>query len=140
MLRKIGAFIAGLVVAIVVVNGAERIVHSLHPFPPGMNTRDFAQIKAFVATLPLSALLIVLTGWLIGTTAGTFTAARIGRSAVTGYVLGACLIALGIFNAIIIPQPPWFSAVSFVVYIIGTVLGVRLGAPRRELQPAAPPA
>ena len=123
-LRRIGAVIVGLIVAAVLVEGAEAIVHSMHPFPPGMDQHDMAQIKKFVSTLPTDALVIVLAGWLLGTIAGTFTAVKIAGTRVPGYVLGAILLAAGIANAIIIPQPLWFSIVSFVIYIGGTFAGV----------------
>jgi hypothetical protein len=130
VLRRIGAVIAGLIVAAVLVEGAEAIVHSMHPFPPGVDQHDMAQIKKFVSTLPADALVLVLAGWLLATIAGTFTAAKIAGTRVPGYVLGAILLAAGIANSIIIPQPLWFSIVSFVIYIGGTFAGVGLARPR----------
>jgi hypothetical protein len=129
MLRRIGAVLAGLVVAWLGVFSSEAIVHKLYPPPPGTNMNDFNQVKQFVATLPIAALVTVLAGWLIGTLAGTFVSARLGRSAVPGYVTGGILLAAGVANAIIIPQPVWFSAVSFVIYIGATMAGSRMGRP-----------
>jgi len=127
-LRSVGAVIVGLIVAVAFVQGAEAIVHAMNPFPPGMNQRDFNEIKKFVSTLPLSALLLVMTGWLLATVVGTFVAAKIAGSRPAGYITGGILLCAGIANAIIIPQPPWFSAASFVVYVGGTVVGTRWGA------------
>jgi hypothetical protein len=129
MWRKIGGAVAGFIIAVLLVQGAEAIVHALYPFPPGMNPHDMNDIKKFVSTLPVLALLLVLGGWLIGTFLGTYAAARIGRSAVPGYVLGGLLLCAGIANSIIIPQPVWFSAASFVIYIGMTLVGARLGRP-----------
>jgi uncharacterized protein YqfA (UPF0365 family) len=58
------------------------------------------------------------------------------------YVVGALLLIAGIVNSIVIPQQVWFSAVSFVIYVGGPLLGARLGhsAPRPALQPVAPQA
>ena len=97
-----------------------------------MNDRDMVQIKAFVATLPLSALLIVLTGWLIATFAAAWVATKIARGPIAGFIAGALLLAVGIANAFIIPQPLWFSIASFVIYISATVAGVRIGMPRQR--------
>jgi hypothetical protein len=135
ILRRVGAVIAGLIVAVVLVEGAEAIVHLKNPFPPAMDHHDMAQIKKFVSTLPADALLLVLAGWLLGTIAGTFTAAKIAGTRVPGYVLGAILLAGGIANSIIIPQPLWFSIVSFVIYIGGTFAGVALARPRGGTAP-----
>ena len=132
ILRRVGAVIAGLIVAALLVEGAEAIVHLKHPFPPDMDHHDMAQIKKFVSTLPADALVLVLAGWLLGTIAGTFIAAKIAGMRVPGYVLGALLLAAGIVNSIVIPQPLWFSATSYVIYIVGTMIGVRWAVPRRE--------
>ena len=43
VLRRVGAVIAGLIVAVVLVEGAEAIVHLKHPFPPDMDHHDMAQ-------------------------------------------------------------------------------------------------
>lgn len=125
--RPIGAVIAGLIVAFLLVFGAEGIAHKVYPPPAGMNMQDMAQVKAFVATLPLSALLIVLAGWLIATFVGTWLAAKIAQNAIPAFILGALLLAAGIANAFMIPQPVWFSIASFVIYIGATMVGARVG-------------
>jgi hypothetical protein len=127
-LRRIAGVIAGMIIAAVLVQVAEMIVHAMHPYPAGMNEHDFAQIKKYVSTLPIDALLLVLAGWLLGTIAGTFTAAKIGATCATAYILGAILFCLGIVNAVIIPQPLWFTIASLVIYVGGAVVGARLGA------------
>jgi len=130
ILRRIGAVIAGMIVAVLIVLASEGIGHKIYPPPPDMGT-DMAKVKAFVATLPLSVLLIVLTGWLIATFAGTWLAARIAGTPIPGYVVGALLLCGGIANAFMIPQPVWFSIASFVIYIGATWVGARAGAPAR---------
>ncbi|MGH9423915.1 MAG: hypothetical protein ACRD3J_28320 [Thermoanaerobaculia bacterium] len=132
--RGIGAVIAGLIVSFLIVFGAEAISHKIYPPPPGMSMKDMDQVKAFVATLPLSVLLIVLAGHLIGTFAGTWTAAKIARSAIAPYVLGALLLCAGIANAVMIPQPVWCSIATFVIYIGATWAGARAGVARGVAQ------
>jgi pimeloyl-ACP methyl ester carboxylesterase len=133
-LRHIGAVIAGLIVAFALVAGAEGIVHVLYPPPPGTNMEDFEQVKRFIATLPLPAYLLVLAGWLIGTFVAAWLAAKIARNPIAGYIVGALLLAAGIFNAIKIPQPVWFSIASFVIYVGATIGGARAGT--AALQPS----
>lgn len=129
MLRKIGGVLLGLLVAWLFVMLAEALAHRIYPPPAGTNMNDFNEVKKFVATLPASALALVLAGWLVGTLAGTFVAARVGHGAGPGYVVGALLLCAGIANSIIIPQPVWFSAVSFVIYITMSMVGASLGRP-----------
>lgn len=128
ILRRIGAVIAGLIVAFALVAGAEGIAHKIYPPPPGTNMQDMEKVKAFVATLPLSVMLVVLTGWLIATFVATWLAARIAGTPIPGYIVGALLLCAGIANAIILPQPVWFSIASIVIYIGATWVGARAGA------------
>jgi hypothetical protein len=125
--RHIGAVIAGLISAFVLVAGAEGIVHVMYPPPPGTNMEDFEQVKRFVAALPVTAYVLVLAGWLIATFVGTWLAAKIARNPLAGYIVGTLLLAGGVFNAFKIPQPVWFSIVSFVIYIGATFVGARAG-------------
>ncbi|HYS54550.1 MAG TPA: hypothetical protein VER58_12400 [Thermoanaerobaculia bacterium] len=127
--RRIGATILGIIVAALIVQCAELIVHFLYPPPPGYNMRNMDEVKKFVAALPALAMVVVLIGWLIGTLAGTFLGAKIGRSRVPAYIIGALLFLGGIANATMIPQPVWFSVASFVIYIGGTIAGAMLGRP-----------
>jgi hypothetical protein len=128
ILRRVGAVIVGMIVAFLLVAGAEGIAHKVFPPPPSTNMQDMAQVKAFVATLPVSVLLIVLTGWLIATFVATWLAARIAGTPMPGYIVGALLLCAGIANAFIIPQPVWFSIASIVIYIGATWVGARAGA------------
>ena len=131
ILRRIGAVLVGVIVAVVIVQVTELGVHMMYPPPPGYNMRDMNAMKAFVAKLPAPAFILVLAGWLIATLIGTWLAAKIGRTAVTGYVVGALLLCGGIANAFIIPQPVWFSIASFVIYVVMTIIGAMLGSPHR---------
>ena len=125
--RRIGAVLAGLVVAFLIAEAAELLVHQIYPPLKGTDMHNFEAVKKFVAALPTPAFALVLTGWLLATVVGTFTATRIGRTPVCGYILGALLLAGGIVNCVVIPQPLWFSLISFVIYIGGTGVGVKLG-------------
>ena len=128
MLRRIGGVVAGLITAWLVVSIAEAVTHKIYPPPRGMDMTDFNQVKQFVASLPLSALLVVLAGWLVGTFLGPWLAARVSQNRVPGYIVGGILLCAGIANAVLIPQPVWFSIVSFIVYIGMTLVGARAGS------------
>ncbi len=129
ILRRIGAVALGVILAVAIVQVAEFIVHKMYPPPPGYNMRDMNDVKKFVASLPVTAMVLVLAGWLVATLVGTFVAAKIGRSFVPGYIVGVFLVAGGIANALMIPQPLWFSIASFVIYIGGTIAGSHAGRP-----------
>jgi hypothetical protein len=125
MLKKIGAVVAGLAAAFVLVTVVELICSRIYPLPPGLPIADA------VKTMPLGAFLILLGGWFIGTLAGSWTAAKIANSRVTGAIVGAVIFAAAILNMVMIPHPTWFMATAFAVFFIGAVAGTRLGAPPR---------
>jgi len=127
ILRRIGAVILGLAAAWLIVAAAEAGVHQLYPPTAGTDMHHFAAIKAYVANLPFAAFVLVLVGWLFGAFAGVFIATTVGRGAVSGYIVGVLLLAAGIVNAVMIPQPVWFSAFSFLIYILAIVAGVKVG-------------
>jgi ABC-type transport system involved in multi-copper enzyme maturation permease subunit len=132
VIRRIGAVLAGLAIAIAIIMACEMIPHALYPPPPGMDMMDLEQVKPYLAKLPATAFLIVLIGHLAATLAGTAATAGIAKSRQPAYVLGTLLFAGGIYNAVKIPQPVWFSVASFAIYIIATMVGARLAAPRRS--------
>ena len=76
ILRRIGAVLLGIIVAVVIVQVTELGVHMMYPPPPGYNMRDMNAMKAFVAKLPAPAFILVLAGWLIATLIGTWLAAQ----------------------------------------------------------------
>jgi hypothetical protein len=127
ILRRIGAVVLGIVAAWLIVAAAEAAVHRMYPPPAGVDMHSFASVKGYVANLPLPAFVLVLVGWLFGTFAGVFLATTVGRGPVPGYILGVLLLAAGIVNAVMIPQPVWFTAFSFLIYIAATIVGVKLG-------------
>src|SRR5215472_10632822 len=112
MLRGIAGVIVGLIATWLPVALMEVITHHTWPPPAGLDMRQRSDMFRYVATLPAAAFALVLIGWLVGTLLGTWLAAKIGRSPTPAYILGAILVAAGIFNFIVIPQPHWFSAIS----------------------------
>jgi MFS family permease len=129
MLRKIGGVVVGIIAWIVIVQVGEFVVHRLYPPPPGYNQRDMGQAKRYVATLPAPAMVIVLVGQVVGTFAGAFAAAKIGRSRVPAYVIGAVLLVAGVASTFIFPQPLWFVVLELAGYIGATIAGAMLGSP-----------
>jgi hypothetical protein len=126
--KALGVAIGGIV-AFTCVQAAEMITHHFYPFPPGADMKDMATIKRFVATLPVQAFVLVLGGWLVGTLVGTFLAAKIGRDRLPAYIVGAFLLAAGIANSILIPQPVWFTAASIVIFLAVPFAGMAMAKP-----------
>jgi hypothetical protein len=118
IVRMVAGIVAGALVAMAVIVGFESLNLLLHPLPPGIDLSDPAAMKAFAAAAPAGALLVVLAGYVAGTFAGVFVAAKVSRSAIAGAVVALLLVAGGIVNMLTIPHPVWFWAASLVAYVV----------------------
>lgn len=139
MLRTVLAIIAGVVVAFAITFAVELIWRQLAPMPSGANMSDPAAVSAFLRTVPLTALLVVLLGWTVAIFAGTFTAARLARKGEwPGWIVLALFLAATGANFFMIAHPVWFVAASVAAILLAGWLGARLGAGRRaNVVPAA---
>ncbi len=135
ILRKVGAGIAGIVVAVVLVLVFESIGHAIWPAPDDLDVGNADVMRAYVDTLPLGAMLTVAFAWFAGALGGTFAACRLGtaRPLVYALLVGGFMTAGAIFNLMIIPHPIWFSALGLLGIFAGTWLGLALGT-RKEIQ------
>lgn len=118
IVRMVAGIVAGAIVAMAVIFGFESLNLVLHPLPRGIDLSDPAAMKAFAAAAPASALLVVLAGYVVGTFAGVFVAAKVARSQVAGIVVALLLVAAGIVNMLTIPHPVWFWASSLSAYVV----------------------
>ena len=133
ILRSIAAVIGGFVAASVVmlivemING--RVLHpDLAKSAEGVTDREV--LRGIMAAAPVSAFLVVLAGWILGSLVGGWLAARVaGRAGVAhGLVLGALLTMAGCANNLMIPPPLWFWVVSVLVFFPAAYVGARAAA------------
>lgn len=132
MMRNILSVVAGVAVAFAVMMGFEFANSRLYPFPPGMDVFDAAQVRAFAASMPLSALVLVALGWTIGSFAGGYLTTRIAGAATARLALitGAVLTVGGMLNAWMIQNPWWFHFGGLPVFLIFAYLGFRVARAR----------
>jgi hypothetical protein len=135
IVKSISAVIAGFVVASIVMLIVESINgHVLYPdmakAAEGMKDRD--ALRALFASAPVGALLVVIFGWILGSFAGGWTAARIAPSATIkhGLIVGGLLTLAGIANNLMLPPPLWFWCLSLVVFLPSSYAGARLAPVR----------
>ena len=93
MVRTIVGILVGIVIAVATVFAIEQIVHLFAPAPPDFDMRDPEQVRARVASLPVTAFVLVLLGWVLGTALGSWAAVRISRAGASwpGLAVGAAL-------------------------------------------------
>lgn len=134
ILRNVLAIVAGVVVGLVVITSVQFVNNVIFPPPPGIDLSDPAAMKAAVGSLPAGAFIVLILGYLVGTTAGCWTA---GRIAAEGQRRVMRLVALvfvvgGILNFRSIPHPTWVVVASFLAFGVSPTLATLLtGKPLR---------
>lgn len=129
--RKILAVVVALIVAfavIMIVQMANSVVVS----PPSADVmRDPVRLREFLRTLPMTAYVVVLLGYVLGAFAGGFIVTKMSRRESPGIalpiVIGAILEIGAILNFfVMLPgQPIWFIVVSLLIMIPASLLGHR---------------
>lgn len=116
--RSFAAVITGMIAAVTVVTGFERLAARLHPLPPGFDMQDMARLKAHAESAPTGALLLVLAGWIVAPFVGGLVATRVANKGRRQYawVIVALLSSLTIATLVAIPHPAWM--------IVAAVIGV----------------
>ena len=132
MLRTIIAIVVGFVAASTVMMAFEYANSQMFPFPAGTDLNDIGQVRAFAATMPLSALAFVAVGWSMGSLLAGIVSTRIagGESATPALVTGVLLTAFGAVNAWMIQNPLWFHLGGLPIFMLGAVLGEWAGRKR----------
>jgi hypothetical protein len=136
VLRGILAVVAGFIVASVVMMAVEwtngRFLHpELGRLAEGVTDREV--LRGLIAGAPVSALLVVIVGWALGSLSGGCAAAWIaGRTGARhALILGLLLTSAGIANNLMIPPPLWFWIAGLIIFVPAALAGARL-APARS--------
>ncbi len=130
--RKILAVIVALIAAFAVISIVQ-ILNSLVVPPPDADVmNDPARLREFMATLPMTAYVVVLVGYFLGSFTGGYIVTKMSRRESSGsslaLLVGAILMMAGILNFfVLLPgQPIWFVLLSLLIYIPITLLGHKL--------------
>jgi hypothetical protein len=130
VLRAILAVVVGLAASMLTITLVEGANSKWFPPPEGIDLMgDPDAFKAFVATLLVTALLVVIAGWAAGTTVGCLAARAIApmyRGRVCG-VVGGLMLAATVTNLLLIPHPTWFAVAGVLAVVGATVIVARGG-------------
>ncbi len=133
MIRNFLAVVAGLSAGMV-VNMAIVTLNStlLFPMPEGTDFNDPVAFGAYVASLPVAALLVAMLAHLGQAFVGGWVAARLAasRPMVLALLIGGLSLLGGIANAMQIPTPTWFY-VEFPLYLVVAWLAGTIEVKRR---------
>jgi predicted signal transduction protein with EAL and GGDEF domain len=119
-MKKILPILAGIFSAFAVMMTFEFTNSLLFPFPADLDTQSLEQVRAFAAQMPLTALILVALGWMIGSTLGGYLSTKLSKttSMQPALTVGIVLTLLGAVNAWMIQNPLWFHVGGLTIFII----------------------
>lgn len=128
MIRTILAVIVGLLAAMATMHLFEFGSARLYPFASGTDPRDPAALAAHVAAAPLSAMALVVAGWVVGAFDGGLVAALIARRHRRGAALtvGALIVASVIAVSMMFAHPLWMTVAGLLLPLPASWLGAFL--------------
>lgn len=123
-LRVIGAIVAGMVVALVLVVAVEMFSAVVHPLPPEFgNTQE--EMCAHVERYPAWVLAVAVPMWAFTAFAGAWVAGRLGNR-FSGVFVALLIFAALALNLSMLPYPWWFKIGCLVAIPAASVAGVYL--------------
>lgn len=128
--RKILAVVVALIVAVGIIWLVE-MGNSMIVMPPSADViNDPAKLRDFMATVPMTAYVVVLVGYVIASFAGGFIVTKMARQVSSGtalpIIVGALLMIAFILNLVMLPgQPLWFAVFGLLTYVPLSLLGHR---------------
>lgn len=128
MARNIVGVIIGIFAAGVIMWTVQSISNMLYPLPAGVDPTDIDQMKEHMKTLPIGALIIVLTSHFLGALGGAWIGSIIADKYFLkiSLIIAGFLLVMGIINLLMIPHPVWFAIVDIPLYALGALCGYQL--------------
>ena len=127
MLKSLLSVIAGVIAGVIVITLAEGVTTSIYPYPEGLNMSDMEAIKAFIATLPVAAFLMVMGGHLIGSMASGMVASLIMKTSLRpALICGGIFTAVGFINLYGLGVHPWWMWSELALYLPMAYLGHKI--------------
>lgn len=128
----------GVIVAIVLVQSIEMLGHTIYPIPQDMDFSDSDQVREFMSTLPVGAILFIGIAWTVGAFGGTLVAAWIAtaRPLVYAIIVGGFVLAGAVTMLILLPHPWWFTISAPLGVVVGAYLGMSVATRLRASRPA----
>lgn len=129
MVRKILAFLAGLIIFMVVVTLIQLLSGLMFGMPNPEIIGHPEKMKEYVAGMPTGAFVGLLISYIVGSFTSGFVMRKIAQwdSLVLPLIIGLIGTIAWAYNVIQIPYPMWVTILGFLCYIPFTILGYRSG-------------
>jgi hypothetical protein len=135
--RKIGAAIAGLVLAFVAMMATSFVGGRFYPLPVDTGISDPIQRMAeSFSYAPLGAQLFIALSWFVGGLVGAAVAKSISRDGRVAWTVGAIVTVITLANIFLLPMPAWLQIASVALPLIGTMIANHLIAGERAAGPS----
>lgn len=130
--KAVIAVCAGLFVGGLMMTFLERMGHVIAEPPMPDNPSDVASVRAAVARMTLTNLLVLLSSYFFGSTLGCWIAARMApyRPLYHALVVAVLFIlTIGLYFTKI-PHPGWFVVAAIVAFASAPFIGARMAGAR----------
>lgn len=122
-LRIVGAVLAGLLAAFILIVAVEFFGNAAHPFPEDFGGTNEEMCK-HVARFPHWVLAVAVLAWAATAFVGTWIARRIGGVA-SAAIVALLLLAALVCNVSMLPYLAWFKIASLLAVPAAMVAGGR---------------
>ena len=128
MLRKIIGVMAGLMVAMLIITVIESLNAKLHPLPNGVNIEDREAMQGYINSLPKTAFIILLSGYLLASFFCGLVIRLIAKSddRTPAYLASIGLTTAGIVNFFSFEHPWWVIIIGLLIFVPVTLYGFTL--------------
>jgi hypothetical protein len=130
-LRLIGAVVAAIATALVLLIAVELFSAVVHPFPPDFKHTP-EEMSAHVARYPQWVLAVVVPMWAATAFISTWIAGRLGNRGAAIFI-AILLLAAVMCNLSMLPYPLWFKITQPIAIVLAIVAAYRATATRQEL-------
>ena len=114
--RSFLAIVGGMATAVLVVIAMDKLGAMIHPLPAGFDPRQREAVNAHIATAPIGAMLVMVSGWVLAPFVGGVVATRLsGRaSPIYAWALALLFFSTTLVNLGTYVHPPWMWLVATV--------------------------
>ncbi len=117
--------LAGTLSAFFVMMVFEYVNSHFYPLPADLNWKDADAVEAFTASLPWKAYVLVLMGWVVGSTVAGYVTARLARVRAFVHVMtaGGILTLMGLVNNMMLGHSIAFNIMSLPIFGLFSYFG-----------------
>jgi hypothetical protein len=115
-IRSALVLLGGVIAAVFVVILMDTLVGNIYSLPAGTDASP-ESLRQAVAGLPVAAFVILVTGWVLAATVGSYLAARLATHAraIHGMIVALFVLVATVANLAKIPHPFWLWPATIIL-------------------------